>query len=94
VSWQNGWWRARIRVGDKTIHLGTFEDDVEAARAFDRAMMLYRPYRGVLNFPAEWNAHKSALLLQYGQMIATGRKRTVGSFADDAFCESYWLFQR
>ena len=34
---QTGRWRAAITVNDRTKHLGYFDDEVEAARAYDRA---------------------------------------------------------
>ena len=37
VSAQNGRWRARIYVNGKHIHLGIYDTEVEAAKAYDRA---------------------------------------------------------
>lgn len=50
VYWQKdiSRWRARFR---KT-HLGTFIDEVEAAKAYDRAANAYDPNFARLNFPA------------------------------------------
>ena len=39
--------------GDK-IYLGTFKTDIEAARAYDRAAVLYHGPFARLNFPEEW----------------------------------------
>mmetsp|Transcript_16729 Transcript_16729/g.32522 ORF Transcript_16729/g.32522 Transcript_16729/m.32522 type:complete len:373 (+) Transcript_16729:183-1301(+) len=45
-------WRARIWVNGKSEHLGNFDDEFEAARAFDkRALDLGR--NGTMNFPME-----------------------------------------
>ena len=58
---QVGWdkksskWRASCRVDGKTKHLGSFDDEIEAARAFDAATkdIAYYQREGKVNFPAE-----------------------------------------
>jgi hypothetical protein len=47
-------WLASISIGGKRIHLGRFDDEVEAARAYDRAAVMYFGDLCVLNFPDEW----------------------------------------
>jgi len=46
-------WIAKIGYNGKTIHLGSFEDEVEAAKAYDRkAYELFGDF-AYLNFPEE-----------------------------------------
>lgn len=48
---QMGRWRARIMVNQKPIHLGFFNDLVEAAQAYDNAAIEYHGEFARLNFP-------------------------------------------
>ncbi len=53
---QTGRWFAEITHNGVKYHLGTFDDEVEAARAYDRkAVELQGPFAR-LNFPDEWPA--------------------------------------
>jgi hypothetical protein len=53
-----GRWYARIRFEGRLIHLGSFTDEVEAARAYDRkAVELFGEFAR-LNFPEEWPARR------------------------------------
>ncbi len=46
-------WKARISVDGKRMHLGFFEDEIEAARAYDAAAKKYYGEFAYLNFPAK-----------------------------------------
>jgi hypothetical protein len=55
-----GSWRARVAWGDHRLTAGTFPDDVEAARAYDRlAVELFGEHARV-NFPEEWPPERRA----------------------------------
>ncbi|KAI8469595.1 MAG: hypothetical protein J3K34DRAFT_459308 [Monoraphidium minutum] len=47
---ENGTWRARIRWGKYTVHLGRFREERDAAQAYDRAASLLLGPSAVLNF--------------------------------------------
>jgi len=45
-------WRAQIRHNGKKLHLGTFESELDAAKAFDAAALRLRGEFARLNFPS------------------------------------------
>jgi hypothetical protein len=55
VSWhkRQGKWAAVISVGGRAKHVGYFDDEEEAARAFDEAAKGLRGEYAVLNFPTK-----------------------------------------
>jgi hypothetical protein len=56
VSWTKGRWMASIAAGEvsnrrrKTIHIGYFEDEIEAAQAYDQVALKYFGESAKLNF--------------------------------------------
>jgi hypothetical protein len=55
VNWKksNSKWVAVIRNDGKQHHLGCFDDEEEAARAYDRAARTHHGEKAQLNFPAK-----------------------------------------
>ena len=53
VSWHKSvrQWTAAIQVNGKRIHLGSFNDQAAAAKAYDRAAKKYHKEFAILNFP-------------------------------------------
>ncbi|MHC4659626.1 MAG: AP2 domain-containing protein, partial [Planctomycetota bacterium] len=47
---REGLWMARITVDGRTLYLGDFKEEVDAARAHDRAAMKYHREFAALNF--------------------------------------------
>jgi len=61
VSRRRNRWYAQIRHGGKVYHLGSYADEVEAAKARDRkAVELHGPY-AYLNFPEDWTFDKNGV---------------------------------
>lgn len=51
---KTGKWKAAVRPGRDPVYLGTFDDEVEAARAYDRRAVEVFGEFARLNFPEEW----------------------------------------
>lgn len=59
VSWSRKYWRASIRDNYKTVHIGRFDTEEEAARAYDDAARRLHGAFSRVNFPRE--GERSAL---------------------------------
>lgn len=44
-------WAAAIRCNNRTYHLGYFNNEIDAARAYDRGAKKYHRRLAALNFP-------------------------------------------
>jgi hypothetical protein len=44
-------WRARIRVNGRRIYLGSFENELDAAKAYDSAAKKHHGQFAAVNFP-------------------------------------------
>jgi hypothetical protein len=55
---KSGKWCARITFRGKASWLGCFDDEVEAARAYDRKAVEFFAEFAQLNFPEEWPAQR------------------------------------
>jgi hypothetical protein len=88
-------WQARIRYGSKQHSLGYFEDENEAARAYDRAARAHHGEKAQLNFPGEGengprksskyrgvNWHKGNNKWR-AQIMNDGKQHHLGSFEDE-----------
>jgi hypothetical protein len=59
ASWSRGQWRASIRLNYKTVHLGRFNTEEDAARAYDEAARRLHGEFARVNFPRD--GERSAL---------------------------------
>lgn len=46
-------WQARIRIGTVVKYLGRFNEQIDAARRYDKAAKVYHKERAIYNFPNE-----------------------------------------
>eukprot|EP00946_MAST-07B_sp_MAST-7B-sp1_P002844 g2844.t1 len=56
VTIERGRWKAQIGYGGKTHHIGTFDTDVDAARAYDSEALRVHGKKALLNFPRKGQA--------------------------------------
>jgi hypothetical protein len=99
VSWntRSSKWRASIRHTGKSHHLGYFDNEEEAAEAYDRAARAHRGDRAMLTFPAEGERgvgdgkrskyrgvhwYKSSSKW-VAQIYQAGKQRSLGYFYDE-----------
>eukprot|EP00946_MAST-07B_sp_MAST-7B-sp1_P000361 g361.t1 len=56
VTIERGRWKAQIGYGGKTHHIGTFDTDVDAAKAYDSEALRVHGKKALLNFPKKGQA--------------------------------------
>jgi hypothetical protein len=101
VSWQkrNNKWKSTVYSSHQSVlhqHLGLFEDEEEAARAYDRAARAQHGEKAQLNFPAEGESGSRNLSKYRGVSRNSGRgkpwkanirydgkQHSLGSFEDE-----------
>jgi hypothetical protein len=97
VSWDKSThkWQAQIQYDGKLHHLGRFEDEEEAARAYDRAARAQHGEKAQLNFPAEGESGSRKSSKYRGvawckrnnkwtaQITYDGKRHHLGSFEDE-----------
>ena len=56
VTIERGRWKAQIGYGGKTHHIGTYDTDVDAAKAYDSEALRVHGAKALLNFPKKGQA--------------------------------------
>lgn len=70
-------WRASIMVNRRLIFLGSFDDEIDAAKAYDRAALKYHGEFASLNFPRKtYRLSRRRVLIAVGVsvLLAVGRR--------------------
>jgi hypothetical protein len=77
---ETGKCRARINYKGEKIYLGTFDDEIEAARAYDWAAVFFHGPYARLNFPEEWPPERrTAVYTQHLKPpVPESKRRKVG----------------
>jgi hypothetical protein len=78
---RRGKWCAECKFAKAKQFLGSFDLEVDAARAYDRAAVLYYGEFGRLNFPEEWPPERRAQLHAHRDAAKTEAGRGDSSFA-------------
>ncbi len=76
---RSGRWRARLWSGKKNLHLGCFETEIEAARAYDRKAVELFKEAAWLNFPEEWPAERRARVYAQARRAERRERKKVGA---------------
>jgi hypothetical protein len=63
---QSGQWVAQIQFRKESLHLGRFDTEIEAARAYDRGAVELLGEFARLNFPEEWPPQRRAQVYAEG----------------------------
>jgi hypothetical protein len=71
-----GKWLASIAIGGKRKHLGYFDDEIDAARAYDRKAVECFGESARLNFPDEWPPHRRRRVHAAAQKGVKQEKKT------------------
>jgi hypothetical protein len=64
---RTGKWCPRIKFEGKYVYLGSFAEEIEAARAHDRGAVAYLGASAHLNFPQEWPPQRRAQVYAQAQ---------------------------
>jgi hypothetical protein len=82
-------WRVKIHHTGKNQHLGSFDDEEEAAMAYDRGARTHHGDKAMLNFPAEGEQGMSVGVTSEYRGVCwqkksnTGKQQNIGYFDDE-----------
>jgi hypothetical protein len=73
-------WRVRIYINGKKVHIGYFDSEIEAAKAYDKAVKIYRGKLTALNFTTENTEESETKTPQHlSAMPRTGKVEDLGN---------------
>ncbi|KAJ3692359.1 hypothetical protein LUZ60_012709 [Juncus effusus] len=89
VPQHNGRWGAQIYERHRRIWLGTFCDEIEAAKAYDIAAQKYRGSEAITNFKRKWESSNTGDLAELAFLAANSKEEIVDMLRKHTYHEEF-----